>query len=222
LLPWYVASICAITKYSHFAIICRVTKIPHTCSCPHDLYFIISTHLSADWASDRKLEISVWTDRNYYSVSWVWNWGNVCSCWHWWLEEYPCWEISYLMSILFFSSSMTASICWGKCHSWPTWFEGHSTFVRNQLLIEVQGLGVFFGSIFFPQKSWIQFPVPVPNLVLVQFLLTITHNSNPPNQVLAQHWLFLLNPFTQVGPCICVCFVGAQWSLALCWSWVAT
>ncbi len=153
MLPQFVQS----PEYSHFAIICRVTKIPHTCSCPHDLYFIISTHLSADWALDRKLEKSVWTDRNYYSVSWVWNWGNVCSCWHWWLEQYPCWEISYLMSILFSSSSMTASICWGKCRSWPTWFEGHSTFVRNQLLIEVQGLGFFFRSIFFSQKSWIQF-----------------------------------------------------------------
>ncbi len=118
MLPQFVQS----PEYSHFAIICRVTKIPHTCSCPHDLYFIISTHLSADWASDRKLEKSVWTDRNYYSVSWVWNWGNVCSCWHWWLEQYPCWAISYLMSILF-SSSWQLSWWWDFLYTICTHFK---------------------------------------------------------------------------------------------------
>lgn len=38
----------------------------------------------------------------------------LCSCWHWWWDQYQCWETWCLRSILSFSSSMTASIWWGK------------------------------------------------------------------------------------------------------------
>jgi hypothetical protein len=78
-LPPVVATVCclncAITWVFSFCHYLQSDKNSTHCSCPHDLYFIISTHVSADWAPDRKLEKSVWTDRNYYSVSWVWNWG---------------------------------------------------------------------------------------------------------------------------------------------------